>query len=547
MTQSGARISTLVGGLLDAGYDRAAGATLRAVASSLDSGIVAQRLAELDAESARLAHAGQRLQPDNPVLRALLADLEPVLRQNAGRITQGASAAQASGVSAAAQLVPQLALDGVPVPIRAAWNVPDPDAVNALVGYVNAAGWAQDVGRYPVDVLRAVQHQAILGMVEGWGAARTAREIRRIAQGLPVAQANTLMRTTQLQSFRDASAIHQQANADLLTGQIRIAALDDRTCLACIALHGEKLPVGVRVEDHHNGRCTSIAVVRGRARQIPTGEQWFNSLDEARQRRIAGAGAFEALKSGKAALRDFVQPYQDRTFGQMIRQGSLKDVLGDARRGGSPPAPTAPQRSLPAWDESDPVRRLLVMLPRQTQVEQAWADSLTAEQKEALSVYTGGGYQTINKVVRGQPLPDGVSRSRYAGFEAKLREALETAPTVSMVTWRGISLDEEAREALIKRYRRQVGTVIVWDGYASTSLNPRVARDFAGRDGLMYEIRSTRGRWIEAASQHGYESEVLLTPGAELQIVEVKEIAYYNDRRNTIERRTVVVVDDVTE
>lgn len=332
MTQTGARISTLVGGLLDAGYDRAAGATLRAVASSLDSGIVAQRLAELDAESARLAANGQRLQPDNPVLRALLADLEPVLRQNAGRITQGASAAQASGVSAAAQLVPQLALDGVPVPIRAAWNVPDPDMINAAIDYLNSPGWAAEIARYPALVLETVRHQAILGMIEGWGSSRIAREIRRMTEGVSIAQANTLMRTVQLNSYRDATVIHNLANADILIEAVRIASLDTRCCLSCIALHGTRLALNERVDDHWNGRCVSISVVRGRPRQVQTGEEWFNRLPEERQRTQMGNANFEAWKAGRVHLQDFVHRHNDPTFGQMIQERSLKGILGSQAR-----------------------------------------------------------------------------------------------------------------------------------------------------------------------------------------------------------------------
>lgn len=334
MTQAANRLGDLVSGLLDKGYEQAAGATLHAVGASVTSGIVAQRLAELDAEAARLAANGQRLQPDNPVLRALLADLEPVLGQNGVRIDAGAAQTQQAGVTAAGHITRGLAFPGIRdaqlAGIGVQWNTPDPEAVNALVGYVNTPGWAAEIGAYPGRVLQAVQHQAIRGMVEGWGASRTAREIRKIAEGMTVAQANNLMRTTQLQSFRDASAIHSAANADILTGQIRIAALDDRTCLACIALHGTRLAVGERVEDHHQGRCMAIQEVRGRPRSVTTGEQWFAGLPEERQQAIAGNAAFEALASGKATLRDFVQPYQDKTFGRMLREASVKELVGNA-------------------------------------------------------------------------------------------------------------------------------------------------------------------------------------------------------------------------
>jgi hypothetical protein len=324
-------LNTLVRDLLDRGYGRAAGATLRAVGVSVTEGIVAQRLRELDAEAARLAAVGERLNSDNPVLRALLADLDTALRRDARRMDADAGQAQAAGIDAAARLTRELALRGIDREVLIAagvnWQTPDPEAVNALVNYATSTGWADELRRYPARVRDTVFNQALRGMVEGWSAEKTAREVRRVAEGMSVAQANTLLRTLMLHSYRDASAIHARANADILTGQIRIATLDDRTCLACIAEHGTRMAVGERVLDHHAGRCVALPEVRGRPRSVQTGEDWFASLDEERARRVAGDAAYEALRSGRATLRDFVQPYQDRTFGAMIRQASVSNLL----------------------------------------------------------------------------------------------------------------------------------------------------------------------------------------------------------------------------
>lgn len=324
MTQP--RIDTLVSQLLDRGYDAAAQDTLRAIAASTSSGIIAQRFRELDDEADRLAAAGDRLTPSNPVLRALLADFEPVLRRDAIRLDRGALAAQAAGVDAAGTITRTLAIGSTPL-INGTWNTPDPEAVNALIGYLRSDAWADELGQYPARVLDAVANQAVRGMVEGWGALRTAREVRRIASSLSVASANNLMRTAQMTSFRDAAAIHQQANADILAHQIRYAALDDRTCLCCIALHGTILPAGERIDDHHQGRCIGIAVARGSSRSVQTGEAWFAALDEEQARGIAGDSAYELLHSRRASLRDFVQSYNDPVWGEMVREASVRGIL----------------------------------------------------------------------------------------------------------------------------------------------------------------------------------------------------------------------------
>lgn len=320
------RIETLVSQLLDRGYEQATATTLRAITHSVSSGIVEARFDQLDAEAARLATEGQRLTADNPVLRALLADLEPQLRRDARWLNSGAQAAQAAGIDAAGTLTRQLAIGNSPF-VTMGWNTPDPEAVNALIGYLRSPEWAAELGLYPQRVLDGVLRTAVRGMVEGWGAARTAREVRKIATSLSVAQASNLMRTAQMTSFRDAAAIHQRANADILTHQIRYAALDDRTCLCCIALHGTILPIGERVDDHHQGRCIGVAVARGSSRVVPMGAEWFAGLDEERARGIAGDSAYELLQSGRADLRDFVQGYTDPVFGQMVRETSVRQIV----------------------------------------------------------------------------------------------------------------------------------------------------------------------------------------------------------------------------
>jgi len=335
MTQPGTgtnRIGELTRALLDRGYEQATRQTLNAIGASVGGGRINQRLAELDAEAARLEAAGQRLQPDNPVLRALVADLDTELGRIAQRVDAAAADAQRRGVDAAARLTRELALPGVTDEqlrmIGVQWNVPDPEAVNRLVGYVNSDAWAVELEAYPDRVLETVRNQAVRGLVEGWNPLTTARMIRQMAEGVPAAQANTLMRTVQLQSYRDAAVIQRMANADILTEQIRIAALDARTCMACVALHGTRLPIDERINDHFNGRCTSISVVRGRPRDVQTGEEWFGGLPEERQRAQMGDSAFELWKGGRINLRDFVQPYQDAVFGEMVREASVKGMLG---------------------------------------------------------------------------------------------------------------------------------------------------------------------------------------------------------------------------
>lgn len=344
MTANRGTVSDLVNRLLDRGYNQAAEPTLRAIASSTNSGLIAQRLDELDAEVARLIEAGERLTSDNPVLRALLADLEPTLNRNSARIDVASESVQAAGSNPAAVIQRQLALGGTTdaqlAGIGIRWNTPDPEAVARLIGYARSDAWAATLTKYGPDIVSIVQNQAIRGIALGWSPLHSAREIRRMTESLPAYQANNLMRTLQLTSYRDSTALHQNANREIAQQVIRIATRDMRTCLSCIAQHGDVIwdserdggeaPVP-RVDDHHSGRCTSAILVKGFPRTVQSGQDWWNSLTPERQAQQASLarspGKLDALNNGSATLRDFVHPYTDDVFGSMLREASLTDAL----------------------------------------------------------------------------------------------------------------------------------------------------------------------------------------------------------------------------
>jgi len=325
-----ATIGELVGGMLDNGYRRAADQTLKSIAATMSTPLITQRLGELNAEARRLAEAGEKLTPDNPVLRALIADMEPALKRAASSIDGSASQITGASSDLAANATRQLSVPGLDdrqlASIGIRWNVPDPVAVSALIDYADKPAWGSEITKYTGLTLDTLRNQAVRGMALGWGPGRVAEEIVRVAQTLPLAQAQMLTRTLYLESYRTAAAANQLANQDILLDQIRIGTLDTRICMCCLALHGTRLAVGEKISDHHAGRCTSIAVVTGRPRTVQTGEDWFNGLAEGEQLKIAGPGGYQALKSGKAQIRDFVQRYTDPVFGEMVREASLKSL-----------------------------------------------------------------------------------------------------------------------------------------------------------------------------------------------------------------------------
>lgn len=333
--------ATLVNNLLDSGYERASRQVLAGIAQEMQSGIVNQRLRELEEHATQLQANGERLRADDPVLRALLADLETVQRRNQERIRGASSGLTEAGVDAGSTISRELTFAGMSDNVRnrigVQWNRPDPVAVASLVDFTQDPAFADMLSGFGADVINRLTLRATFGFTNGWGAVRSARALRLLAENLPQHQANTIMRTMHLMSYRRGTAATHAANARILQPEaIRIAVLDARTCLSCVALHGRRVPLGQPVADHWQGRCTVIAQVRGMNRDVQSGTDWFNSLPPERQQQqysfLSTPAKYEAFRRGAVTLDDFVAEATDPLFGEMVFEASLKGVLGDDAR-----------------------------------------------------------------------------------------------------------------------------------------------------------------------------------------------------------------------
>lgn len=328
------RIADLLARLLDRGYAQAARTVIGAYERELRTGALSKRLAQLDAETARLAGLGEKIAADNPVLRALIADLEDALNNQRSLINAASGTLTDSGVQGGIQAARQLALPIGSLPtLGVIWNRPSTEAIAAVVEITSRPEWREMLDRYEQGISEAVRQIALRGIIEGKGPVTIGREVRAAVEGMPRSAAAAIMRTTQMTAYRQATTASYMANADILEPQaIRVAALDARTCMACVALHGTLVPLDQPISEHWNGRCTTVAQVRGRRRVVQTGEDWFGALSEAQQRAQMGQAAYEAWRAGALRLADLVQKRSDPIFGEMIQQASLRGILGDGAK-----------------------------------------------------------------------------------------------------------------------------------------------------------------------------------------------------------------------
>lgn len=333
--------------LLDSRYPQLAEPVVRAIADDLaERGVLRIQLDALEAEARRLEAEGLKLDAANPVYRATV---EMVRRQTVG---YGALMTSRSGVltqagADAADMWVQMTTVGLGEfgEIAAAWNQADPVALAAYFERIQSDEFPVEVARYVDDMVAAVDAATNVGLrelIEGSGPLVAARRLVEIIETLPLSRANMLMRTLQLNAFREATRLQHEANADVIEYVVRIETLDARTCLACVALHGTRYPPGTVLDDHPNGRGVFVAKVEGvpmprqqrfaNGQPVPanTGQEWWDALPDSDKFGVGRNGAaVRALQAGRISLDDMVGRKTLNLFGPIVYEKSLVSILGD--------------------------------------------------------------------------------------------------------------------------------------------------------------------------------------------------------------------------
>lgn len=177
--------------------------------------------------------------------------------------------------------------------------------------------------------------------------------------GIGLNSAMNTARTSMLYAYREAGRANYLANSGIVQGWVWGAHInDERTCLACIMMHGTEHPLTEPLNDHFMGRCTMIPITFswnqlglpgvGDARPvIESGKEWFLKLPKAEQERRMGPKAYDAWRKRKINLDDLVTTHPNDVYGSMI---GVRSLSGKALEGssGSPIAPPTPPKT---WDD----------------------------------------------------------------------------------------------------------------------------------------------------------------------------------------------------
>lgn len=266
------------------------------------------------------------------VAQRVEAEVNRLLAEAAPELVGAQQRAVEHGLKAARGLVEAALPEGVSLDLikkyGPAWSTPPLDAARTAVAAQSPGtplrALLDAVGP---DVSRSVRTHLVSGLLAGQPPRTVGRAISRDV-GLASARAQTIARTETLRSYRMAQQVAWERNKALVPRFRRLAALNRRTCPACLAMDGAEQETGTLMASHPNDRCTVVPIlaIPGLAQTPPeSGADWFARQDADVQRTVLGMGGYERYQDGVPLAR-FAGVQEDAAWGPSIRVTPLKEI-----------------------------------------------------------------------------------------------------------------------------------------------------------------------------------------------------------------------------
>jgi hypothetical protein len=133
-------------------------------------------------------------------------------------------------------------------------------------------------------------------------------------------------RDQSLRAWRTASLQQYQASG-VVTGYKRLAAKNQRTCPACLALDGAVYPTNQMMPLHPQDRCAMVPIVRGLAAPAGlSGEVWFRQQPADVQANILGPGRYQLWERGAFQFQDLATISDAGVWGRSAQVTSLETL-----------------------------------------------------------------------------------------------------------------------------------------------------------------------------------------------------------------------------
>lgn len=381
--------------------------------------------------------AGQPLSPawlyQQDRLKGAISTTKVQMAKYAAAASEQVKAAQWSAVQAATKHAAKLGTTAlVGAGIHGGFTELNPDNLRHLVGFL-ADGSPLDhlFGSLAVESAAQARQALIIGMAHGKGSIWMAQQVDA-ALDLPRWRAETIMRTETARVYRAAASETYQANAEVLEGWVWTAALDSRTCPACLVMDGTLHPIGSTLDGHPRCRCAMVPRTKTWAQlgvgdapdtrpPVRSGKAWLEAQAPSVQRAILGPAKFKAWSSGQVTLDDLVARTKSPTWGTMRRERSLIEIE-QGRNANWVDAVEAPMEPAPLTANPKAVRAITKALTPEQVGEALAAGDLDAQERVN---YKAAHYANTQLAGWDVPLPH-ADEDKAAQQAAKMATAVTT-------------------------------------------------------------------------------------------------------------------------
>lgn len=269
------------------------------------------------------------------VLDQMVAELRRWAPLAEETIRRNAYQAAASAQDQAKALTREAASASLPG-VEASFTDLNPENMASILGHLAPGGPLRDLlGSLAMQSIQAAEDAILRGVILGKGSAWIARELNK-ALDVPRWRAVTIARTEALRAYRETSRLTYQ-KSNVVGTWVWTAALDRRTCPACLALHGQEFSLEEHLDGHPRCRCAMVPRTKTWAElgldptlddmrpTIITGEEWLAGQGEATQKAVLGPGKFALYRDG-TPLADFVARTHSAAWGTMRRERSILEI-----------------------------------------------------------------------------------------------------------------------------------------------------------------------------------------------------------------------------
>lgn len=340
-TRTAGRLQRQARGYLDALERQETAAATELLAAWSDAYWAArERLDALLAEVARLRELGTEVPPWRLTrltrYRALIDTATRELLRYSAQVAVATQAQQGAALAQATQEALALAVAAAPASVAASLIQVNPANLPTMVGFMGNGSPLVDhlAATLADDAPDALRRTLAKGLTQGWGQDKMVREFTRTI-AVPHTRAVTILRTESLRVYRETSRATYAANPDVVASWTWCCALDRRSCVACIAMHGTVHPTSETLDGHPRCRCAmlpttrpwrSLGVDADDPAPLETGEVWLARQSPTYQRAVMGPGKYDLYAAGDLSLADMVARADDLDWGTMRTERSLKAI-----------------------------------------------------------------------------------------------------------------------------------------------------------------------------------------------------------------------------